>query len=259
MSVHHDVMWYLILVFTIVIWTLYKILKEFGWSTFNKQVGFLRIFFFSKLFITIESFIIFIWVKMFSFFFNFFYSFTVFANKLTFKSDLKNKFSIFSLIGGEYFTGFDNANWINSSKMNLAFINDLVTEKYLDYLLFSQTTPTYYFYDNEFPGSNSFLTVQKFKHSTAFEFVWATFPTAIILLILVPSMLLLYSLDEDLDPKLTIKVVGHQWFWSYEFDNWLELDNGDFEYLSYDFDSSLVVEDYLTLVISVYLRLINQL
>lgn len=238
------------LIITLVFWTLYKILKEFGWNTFNKQVGFLRVVYLNKIFITIESFVVFAWIKFFSMFSGAFFSFITFANKLTFSSDLNNNFKIFSFIGGEYFTGFTKADWATSPKLTLSFVQDLITEKYLDYLLFNHTTQTYYYYDEEFPGANSFLTVQKFKHSTAFEFIWATFPTTIILLILVPSMLLLYSLDEDLDPKLTIKVVGHQWFWSYEFDNWLELENGDFEYLSYDFDSSLVVEDYLTLVIN---------
>lgn len=240
------------LIITLVFWTLYKILKEFGWNTFNKQVGFLRIAYLNKIFITVESFIVFAWVKCFALVSGIFFSFISSADKVTFSSDLNNNFKIFSFIGGEYFTGFTKAEWATSSKLTLNFVQDLITEKYLDYLLFNHITPTYYYYDEEFPGANSFLTVQKFKHSTAFEFVWATFPTTIILLILVPSMLLLYSLDEDLDPKLTIKVVGHQWFWSYEFDNWLELENGDFEYLSYDFDSSLVVEDYLTLVINVY-------
>jgi len=247
MSVHHDVMWYIILIVTIVCWTLYKILKEFGWNAFNKQVGFLRFSFLSRTFVLIESFLVFIWIKVFSLFASVAYLFISYANKITFLSDLTNKFSIFSFIGSEYFTGFRKASWANSPKLTFAMVSKLTTEKYLDYLLFSATTLTYYYYDEEFPGANSFLTVQKFKHSTAFEFVWAIFPTMIILLILVPSMLLLYSLDEDLDPKLTIKVVGHQWFWSYEFDNWLELENGDFEYVTYDFDSSLVVEDYLTL------------
>lgn len=64
---------------------------------------------------------------------------------------------------------------------------------------------------------DTFFEAQNFKHSLSFEFIWAIFPTAIILSILVPSLYLLYSLDEDLDPKLTIKVIGHQWYWSYEF------------------------------------------
>jgi hypothetical protein len=49
-----------------------------------------------------------------------------------------------------------------------------------------------------------------FKHSLSFEFIWALFPTTIIVSILVPSLYLLYSLDEDLDPKFTIKVIGNQ-------------------------------------------------
>jgi len=58
-----------------------------------------------------------------------------------------------------------------SSKLTLSFINKLVTEKYIDFLLFNQTSNAYYFYDEEFLGTSSLLTVQKFKHSTSFEFV----------------------------------------------------------------------------------------
>lgn len=47
-----------------------------------------------------------------------------------------------------------------------------------------------------------------FKHSLAFEIVWALFPTSIIISILIPSLYLLYSLDEDLDPRFTVKVIG---------------------------------------------------
>jgi heme/copper-type cytochrome/quinol oxidase subunit 2 len=55
-----------------------------------------------------------------------------------------------------------------------------------------------------------FLEAQRFHHSTNFEFLCASFPSIIILLILIPSTLLLYSLDEDLEPLLTYKVLGHQ-------------------------------------------------
>jgi len=178
---------------------------------FNKQSGFLRIFFSYRIFVIIESFLVFIWIRFLGIFSAVILNFVSYANRLTFFSDLRSKFTIFSLIGSEYFTGFEMAPSV-ITKISLSSVNNLVTEKYLDYLLFSSTTTGYYFYDEEFLGANSFLTVQKFKHSTAFEFVWATFPTTIILFILVPSMLLLYSLDEELDPKLTIKVVGHQWF-----------------------------------------------
>lgn len=94
---------------------------------------------------------------------------------------------------------------------------------------------------------DTFFESQDFKHSLTFEFIWAIFPTAIILCILVPSLYLLYSLDEDLDPKLTIKVIGHQWYWSYEFNNWINLDNQveNFEFVSYKFDSNIILTDSL--------------
>lgn len=34
--------------------------------------------------------------------------------------------------------------------------------------------------------------------------------------IAIPSFSLLYTIDEVIDPKYTIKVIGHQWYWSYE-------------------------------------------
>lgn len=42
-----------------------------------------------------------------------------------------------------------------------------------------------------------------------FELVWAAYPTIIISHILVPSLYLLYSLDDEIDPDLSIKVIGH--------------------------------------------------
>jgi cytochrome c oxidase subunit 2 len=84
-----------------------------------------------------------------------------------------------------------------------------------------------------------------FKHSLSFEFIWALFPTVIIISILVPSLYLLYSLDEDLDPKFTIKVIGNQWYWSYEFNNWVEMNADEVYFWNYKFDSNLITMDNL--------------
>ena len=62
----------------------------------------------------------------------------------------------------------------------------------------------------------------------------------------------MYSLDEDLDPKLTIKVIGNQWYWSYEFNNWVEISNGEVAYWSYKFDSNLITTDNLEFGTNVY-------
>ena len=66
-----------------------------------------------------------------------------------------------------------------------------------------------------------FITNQ-FKHSGIFEIIWAVFPTFIIICILIPSLILLYSFEDILNPKLSIKVIGNQWYWTYEFDNWTQ-------------------------------------
>jgi len=58
---------------------------------------------------------------------------------------------------------------------------------------------------------------EKFTHSSLLEIVWTILPAIVLIFIAVPSFTLLYSLDELIDPEITLKVVGHQWYWSYEY------------------------------------------
>ena len=53
--------------------------------------------------------------------------------------------------------------------------------------------------------------------NTIIEFIWTIIPGVILVSIAVPSLALLYSLDEFVDSTLSIKVIGHQWYWSYEY------------------------------------------
>jgi cytochrome c oxidase subunit 2 len=90
-------------------------------------------------------------------------------------------------------------------------------------------------------------------HASTLEFIWTVIPSMILALIAVPSFLLLYSMDEVIDPALTLKAIGHQWYWSYEysdyegaginFDSYMiptaELSNGSFRLL--EVDNSIVV------------------
>jgi len=54
-------------------------------------------------------------------------------------------------------------------------------------------------------------------HAPILEIVWTLIPAIILLFVAIPSFSLLYSIDELIEPLLTIKVIGHQWYWSYEF------------------------------------------
>ena len=55
-----------------------------------------------------------------------------------------------------------------------------------------------------------------FTHSNELEIIWTSVPALILLAIASPSFSLLYSLDEISNPELTLKILGHQWYWSYE-------------------------------------------
>lgn len=79
-------------------------------------------------------------------------------------------------------------------------------ERFVSYVLYNTTSNALFFYD----GRKTYLEVERFKHSTILEYVYGLFPSIIIAFILLPSLYLLYSTDEDVDPSYTIKVIGHQ-------------------------------------------------
>lgn len=70
---------------------------------------------------------------------------------------------------------------------------------------------------NRFVKSSSNVASQRLVHAATLEIVWTIIPAIILIIIAIPSFSLLYSVDEIIEPLFTIKVVGHQWYWSYEF------------------------------------------
>lgn len=60
----------------------------------------------------------------------------------------------------------------------------------------------------------------KVVHGTMLEIVWTVTPSIILMLIAVPSFALLYSLEEVIDPAITLKAIGRQWYWSYEYSDY---------------------------------------
>ena len=57
------------------------------------------------------------------------------------------------------------------------------------------------------------------NHNTFIEIAWTVTPAFILMLIVVPSFGLLYSIEEFVEPTLCLKCTGHQWYWCYEFSN----------------------------------------
>ena len=63
-----------------------------------------------------------------------------------------------------------------------------------------------------------FKQAMKFSHSSILEFGWTILPTFFLALIALPSFSLLYSLEDVLrKPYVILKVVAHQWYWTYEY------------------------------------------
>jgi len=54
------------------------------------------------------------------------------------------------------------------------------------------------------------------SHHTLLEVVWTLIPALILLVVGVPSIRILYKNDKVPEPEMTIKAIGHQWYWSYE-------------------------------------------
>jgi cytochrome c oxidase subunit II len=55
------------------------------------------------------------------------------------------------------------------------------------------------------------------SHNTVIEILWTVVPVLILVIIAIPSFKLMYYMDRVPNPEMTIKVTGHQWYWSYEY------------------------------------------
>nr|YP_001974568.1 cytochrome c oxidase subunit II [Rhagophthalmus ohbai]BAF52861.1 cytochrome c oxidase subunit II [Rhagophthalmus ohbai] len=69
--------------------------------------------------------------------------------------------------------------------------------------------------------------------SQMIELIWTITPTIILIFIALPSLQLLYLLDEMNLPSISIKTMGHQWYWSYEFSDFKKM----------EFDSYMITEE----------------
>nr|YP_009236784.1 cytochrome c oxidase subunit II [Telchinia lycoa]AMJ17254.1 cytochrome c oxidase subunit II [Telchinia lycoa] len=65
------------------------------------------------------------------------------------------------------------------------------------------------------------------------ELIWTILPAVTLIFIALPSLRLLYLLDELSNPIITLKSIGHQWYWSYEYS-----DFSDIEFDSYMIQSN---------------------
>nr|AFG29094.1 cytochrome c oxidase subunit II [Dictyacium firmum] len=65
-------------------------------------------------------------------------------------------------------------------------------------------------------------------HGQFIEIIWTILPAIVLLFIALPSLRLLYLLDEVNTPSVTLKSIGHQWFWSYEYSDFMDVEFDSF-------------------------------
>nr|ABA25883.1 cytochrome c oxidase subunit II [Ladona depressa] len=94
------------------------------------------------------------------------------------------------------------------------------------------------------------------------ETIWTILPVFVLVIIAMPSLRLLYLLDEVSEPSLTLKTMGHQWYWSYEysdfkqieFDSYMipynEMDNMGFRLLEVDNRTTLPMQTQVRILIT---------
>nr|YP_010281931.1 cytochrome c oxidase subunit II [Turbo cornutus]UKH51310.1 cytochrome c oxidase subunit II [Turbo cornutus] len=82
--------------------------------------------------------------------------------------------------------------------------------------------------------TNSFLS-RYVLEGQEIETIWTILPAVILVFLALPSLRLLYLLDEVGSCVLTIKSIGHQWYWSYEYSDFLNI----------EFDSYMIPSDEL--------------
>jgi len=91
-----------------------------------------------------------------------------------------------------------------------------------------------------FSSNNNKIVYKYHNHGTVIELIWTITPAFVLIAIAFPSFKLLYLMDEVIDPAMTIKALGHQWYWSYEYSDFVNEDGESIE-----FDSYLVPTDEL--------------
>nr|QUI77260.1 cytochrome c oxidase subunit II [Mitjaevia shibingensis] len=56
------------------------------------------------------------------------------------------------------------------------------------------------------------------------ELIWTILPAIMLIFIALPSLKILYMIEETNKPIITIKAIGHQWFWSYEYSDFKKIE-----------------------------------
>nr|YP_009675549.1 cytochrome c oxidase subunit II [Glyptelasma annandalei]QDD68300.1 cytochrome c oxidase subunit 2 [Glyptelasma annandalei] len=92
------------------------------------------------------------------------------------------------------------------------------------------------------------------------EIIWTFIPALLLISIALPSLHLLYLMDEYDNPSITIKSMGHQWYWSYEYSDFLNLEFESYMIPTKELNQSqfrlIEVDNRMVVPINAYIRIL---
>jgi len=91
-------------------------------------------------------------------------------------------------------------------------------------------------------------SLNKTNHQTFLEIFWTVIPSLVLFFVATPSFALLYSIETLIHPTLDVKVIGHQWYWTYEYSNHNLKDTPDFKLEAYMLNDSDLVDGHYRLL-----------
>lgn len=116
------------------------------------------------------------------------------------------------------------------------------------YLILILVLISYILYSIIYNYSNNAIVYKYMNHGQLIEIIWTSLPAVILLTIAFPSFILLYLCDEVISPSMTIKAIGLQWYWKYEYSDFINDDGEIVEFESYVLPDDLLEEGQLRLL-----------
>nr|ATA58320.1 cytochrome c oxidase subunit II [Bolivaritettix sikkinensis] len=112
--------------------------------------------------------------------------------------------------------------------------------------------------------SQIFMNKMSFRYMLSehtIETIWTMIPTMVLIFIAMPSLHLLYMMDDSTESNITIKTIGRQWYWSYEYSDFHKVEFDSFmvseNSMKSNFFRLLDVDNRTTLPINTYIRILT--
>nr|WOW98907.1 cytochrome c oxidase subunit II [Metanigrus sp.] len=82
------------------------------------------------------------------------------------------------------------------------------------------------------------------------ELIWTILPMMTLIFIALPSLNILYIMEELINPSISLKIIGHQWYWSYEYS-----DSKKIEFESYMKKNNMKLNEFRLIEVDNYLSI----